>query len=134
MAEETKKPENSEKTEKKAYEMPDILKNLNINDYSSRVADILSDLNAEAIPDITDRLEKVDLIITDLDTLSGAVVELVDAYNAQSEELLKQKEANTRLLYDRVHRDEANAKQEEEKISDVINDAVENIDIYEDED
>lgn len=112
--------------------MPDILKNLNINDYSSQVADILSDLNAEAIPDITDRLEKVDLIITDLDTLSGAVVELVDAYNAQSEELMKQKEANTRLLYDRVHRDEANAKEEEEKISDVINDAVENIDIYED--
>ena len=54
---------------------------------------------------------------------------LVQAYKDQSEELAKQKEANTKLMYERLRRAE-NVEKEEDKEAEALDDALDDIDIY----
>lgn len=114
------------------YEIPEILTNLADDTLASSVAGILADLDSEAIPDITDRLETVENVQSNLNDITGAVKGLIEAYKSTSEELARQKEANTKLMYERINKKEAEEKKDAEELADSIDEAVENIDIYED--
>lgn len=114
------------------YEIPSILTDLEDDTLATSVAGILADLDSEAIPDITDRLELVEAVQGKLNDVTGAIKGLIAEFNSVSEELARQKEANTKLMYERINKKEAEEKKEAEDLEDAIDEAVENIDIYED--
>lgn len=114
------------------YEIPEILTSLEDDTLATSVAGILADLDSEAIPDITDRLELVEAVQGNLNDVTGAIKGLIDEYNKVSEELARQKEANTKLMYERINKKEAEEKQAAEDLEDAIDEAVDDIDIYED--
>lgn len=112
------------------YEIPELLTGLESDTLSNAIADILADLDSEAIPDITDRLEKVEAVQSTVTDISSAIKVLIDEFNKQSEELARQKEANTKLMYERINKKEAEDKKSEEELEDEIDQAVDAIDIY----
>lgn len=123
----TRKVNNLEK-----YEIPSILTDLEDDTLATSVAGILADLDSEAIPDITDRLKIVDDVQGNLSAVTMAIKGLIEQYNALSDDLARQKEANTKLMYERINRKEAEEKKEAENLEASIDEAVDDIDIYED--
>lgn len=114
------------------YEIPSILTDLEDDTLATSVAGILADLDSEAIPDITDRLKIVDDVQGNLSAVTMAIKGLIEQYNTLSDDLARQKEANTKLMYERINRKEAEEKKEAENLEASIDEAVDDIDIYED--
>ena len=110
------------------YEIPDLLESLDDLDLVNVIGS-LYDLGEDNAPIIADHLEEMESVQDRVSELIDDTKALVQAYKDQSEELAKQKEANTKLMYERLRRAE-NVEKEEDKEAEALDDALDDIDIY----
>lgn len=112
-------------------DLPELIANIDDLELGSKIGALYADLGEDAIPALADHMEEMDAVKAKADALVEEVKTLKEMYINQSEELKQQKDANTKLMYERLRSVDETSKAEDEAL-DEIDEAIENIDIYED--